>query len=127
MKEFLPFLNIIGTLIGSWIVAWLSVLKFKREVKKEESKNDLLGMHEFFDANVKFRDEIRKDYSVIKCDLIKKTQEADDAWKQVRECRNHTSSLQLEISTMVITMKELECQFSEFRKTCEKNHRKDLI
>ena len=116
-------LQILGTFLGSGLIAWLAILKFKRETRKEEISDDVLGMRDFFEANVKFRDEIRKDYNSIKAQLQIKTDEADLAWSKFRECEYHNNKSEHEIASLKIAHHDLECKFSEFKKMCEEKHK----
>ena len=122
--------QVLSTLAGSVFVAWLSIMKFHHDLKVEEAKNvdiskskDVMGMREFFEANVKFRDELRKDYESLKENLRIKNEETEKAWTRCRECDIEREKQRIEIANLNVVVYDLECSFSEFRINCETNHK----
>jgi hypothetical protein len=103
-NEYIPFLNVMSVLIGSCLVAYLAILKFKRDVEKDKMAKESYGVIGLLEANAKFRDEMR-----IEMDRFKG--ERDTIFRKHRECEDRYKRLSNDY-------KSLKCEFEEHKLQC---------
>lgn len=119
----------VGIIFGSAFASHVSNLKFKHDLKREkildeekEKKIDVLAMVEVYKANADLREELRKEYAVVKNRLDEKSVEADNAWNRLRDCDKNRHELEQAIAGLRIKHADLECAFHEFKQICESKH-----
>ena len=110
--------NIITTIfamLSSLLVAWLAIMKFKKDLKTESDRKDILGIKDFYGANAEFRKELRADFERIRVEYDKSKEEVRnleirirDLEKESIECSRRVAELKFENSALLNKMKMMK-------------------